>query len=112
MAQYMLSHEGWRAGLWAFAILGLAMLPAAFVGGGADRLPNGTAAVGCAFECVVVNDDEVIFDAIHVEFDCVHAPGYCEFKSGEGVFRQDSARAAVAMDEDLGGGKHLGCDQE
>ncbi len=44
LAQYFLSTDGWRAGLWAFAILGLAMLPAAFMGGGADRLPNGTAA--------------------------------------------------------------------
>ncbi|MGE0425303.1 MAG: MFS transporter [Reyranellaceae bacterium] len=44
LAQHMLSTEGWRAGLWAFAILGLAMLPAAFIGGGADRLPNGTSA--------------------------------------------------------------------
>jgi predicted MFS family arabinose efflux permease len=41
IAAYFLTHEGWRAGLWAFLILALAMLPAAFVGSRADRLPNG-----------------------------------------------------------------------
>jgi predicted MFS family arabinose efflux permease len=40
IAAHFLNHEGWRAGLWAFAILALAMLPAAFVGSRADRLPN------------------------------------------------------------------------
>jgi predicted MFS family arabinose efflux permease len=40
IAAHFLTHEGWRAGLWAFAILALAMLPAAFIGSGADRLPN------------------------------------------------------------------------
>ncbi len=40
IAAYFLTHEGWRAGLWAFLILALAMLPAAFVGSRADRLPN------------------------------------------------------------------------
>jgi predicted MFS family arabinose efflux permease len=40
IAAYFLDGEGWRAGLWAFAILALAMLPAAFVGSRADRLPN------------------------------------------------------------------------
>ncbi len=40
IAAHFLTHDGWRAGLWAFAILALAMLPAAFVGSGADRLPN------------------------------------------------------------------------
>ena len=40
IAAYLLNHDGWRAGMWAFAILALAMLPAAFIGSGADRLPN------------------------------------------------------------------------
>ena len=44
IAAYFLDHQGWRAGLWAFLILALAMLPAAFVGSRADRLPNGVAA--------------------------------------------------------------------
>jgi predicted MFS family arabinose efflux permease len=41
IAAYFVNHDGWRAGLWAFLILALAMLPAAFVGSKADRLPNG-----------------------------------------------------------------------
>ena len=41
IAAWILTHDGWRAGLWAFAILALAMLPAAWVGSRADRLPNG-----------------------------------------------------------------------
>lgn len=40
IAAYFVDGEGWRAGVWAFAILALAMLPAAFVGSRADRLPN------------------------------------------------------------------------
>jgi predicted MFS family arabinose efflux permease len=40
IAAYFVNHDGWRAGLWAFLILSLAMLPAAFVGSMADRLPN------------------------------------------------------------------------
>jgi predicted MFS family arabinose efflux permease len=40
IAAYFINHDGWRAGLWAFLILALAMLPAAFVGSQADRLPN------------------------------------------------------------------------
>jgi predicted MFS family arabinose efflux permease len=40
IAAYFLNNDGWRAGLWAFAILALAMLPAAFIGSRADRLPN------------------------------------------------------------------------
>ena len=40
IAAWFLNHEGWRAGLWAFLILALAMLPAAFIGSRADRLPN------------------------------------------------------------------------
>ncbi len=40
IAAYFVGHDGWRAGLWAFLILALAMLPAAFVGSRADRLPN------------------------------------------------------------------------
>jgi predicted MFS family arabinose efflux permease len=40
IAAYMLNHDGWRAGLWAFAILAVAMLPAAWLGSRADKLPN------------------------------------------------------------------------
>jgi predicted MFS family arabinose efflux permease len=40
IAAYFVNHDGWRAGLWAFLILALAMLPAAFVGSKADKLPN------------------------------------------------------------------------
>lgn len=40
IAAYMLNHDGWRAGLWAFAILAVAMLPAAWIGSRADKLPN------------------------------------------------------------------------
>jgi len=41
IAAYVLNHDSWRAGLWVFVIIAIAMLPAAFVGSGADRLPNG-----------------------------------------------------------------------
>ncbi|WP_422000030.1 MFS transporter [Reyranella sp.] len=41
IAAYLLGSEGWRAGLWAFAVLAVAMLPAAWLGSRADRLPNG-----------------------------------------------------------------------
>ncbi|MBL8675262.1 MAG: MFS transporter, partial [Rhodospirillales bacterium] len=41
LAAYIIDVDGWRAGLWAFAILALAMLPAAWMGGRADRLPTG-----------------------------------------------------------------------
>ena len=41
LAAYIISGEGWRAALWAFVILGLAMIPAAFLGSKADKLPNG-----------------------------------------------------------------------
>lgn len=44
IAAYFLNHDGWRAGLWAFAILALAMLPAAWIGSRADKLPNSVAA--------------------------------------------------------------------
>ena len=44
IAAYMLNHDGWRAGLWAFAILAVAMLPAAWLGSRADKLPNSVAA--------------------------------------------------------------------
>jgi len=44
IAAYFLTHDGWRAGLWAFLVLALAMLPAAWVGSRADRLPNSGAA--------------------------------------------------------------------
>jgi predicted MFS family arabinose efflux permease len=40
IAAYLLNHDGWRAGLCAFAILAIAMLPAAWIGSRADRLPN------------------------------------------------------------------------
>jgi predicted MFS family arabinose efflux permease len=40
IAAYLLNHDGWRAGLWAFAILAVAMLPAAWIGSCADKLPN------------------------------------------------------------------------
>ena len=40
IAAYLLNHDGWRAGLWAFAILAVAMLPAAWIGSRADKLPN------------------------------------------------------------------------
>ncbi|SEP45751.1 Predicted arabinose efflux permease, MFS family [Rhodospirillales bacterium URHD0017] len=43
IAAYMLNHDGWRAGLWAFAILAVAMLPAAWLGSRADKLPTGVA---------------------------------------------------------------------
>ncbi|CAN5919231.1 MFS transporter [soil metagenome] len=41
IAAYLLTHDGWRAGLWAFAILAIAMLPAAWIGSRSDRLPTG-----------------------------------------------------------------------
>jgi predicted MFS family arabinose efflux permease len=40
IAAYLLNHDGWRTGLWAFAILALTMLPAAWLGSRADKLPN------------------------------------------------------------------------
>jgi len=40
IAAHFLNTDGWRAGLWAFVVISLAMLPAAFVGSQADRLPN------------------------------------------------------------------------
>lgn len=43
IAAYMLNHDGWRAGLWAFSILAVAMLPAAWLGSRADKLPNSVA---------------------------------------------------------------------
>lgn len=43
VAAFVLKADGWRAGLWVFAIIAIAMLPAAFVASGADRLPNGRA---------------------------------------------------------------------
>jgi predicted MFS family arabinose efflux permease len=41
IAAYLLNHDSWRTAVWAFAILALAMLPAAWVGSRADKLPNG-----------------------------------------------------------------------
>ena len=40
IAAYLLNTDGWRAAVWAFVILALAMLPAAWVGSRADKLPN------------------------------------------------------------------------
>lgn len=40
IAAHFLTHDGWRAGLWALVIVAVAMLPAAFIGSRADRLPN------------------------------------------------------------------------
>ena len=40
IAAYLLNHDGWRTAVWAFAILALAMLPAAFIGSRSDKLPN------------------------------------------------------------------------
>ena len=42
-AAYVLNHGGWRTGLWMFVIIAAVMLPAAFIGSGADRLPNSRA---------------------------------------------------------------------
>lgn len=41
LAYFMMDAGGWRAGLWAFVIVALAMVPAAWIGSRADRLPNG-----------------------------------------------------------------------
>jgi predicted MFS family arabinose efflux permease len=38
--QAMLAHEPWQMGAWFFVLLGLAMLPAAFLAGGADSIPG------------------------------------------------------------------------
>jgi predicted MFS family arabinose efflux permease len=40
LGQLVIGQGGWRAGLVAFVVIALLMLPAAFVGGRADRLPN------------------------------------------------------------------------
>jgi predicted MFS family arabinose efflux permease len=40
LAAYLLTTDGWRAAVWAFAILALAMIPAAIIGSRADKLPN------------------------------------------------------------------------
>ena len=37
VAAYILKEDGWRAGLWVFVIIAIAMLPAAFVGSAAER---------------------------------------------------------------------------
>lgn len=44
IAAYMLNYDGWRAGLWAFAVLAVAMLPAAWIGSRSDKLPNSVGA--------------------------------------------------------------------
>ena len=41
IAAYLLNHDSWRTAVWAFAILAVAMLPAAWIGSRADKLPNG-----------------------------------------------------------------------
>jgi predicted MFS family arabinose efflux permease len=43
MADFLIKADGWRTGLFAFVALGVVMIPAAIVGGGADKLPNSTA---------------------------------------------------------------------
>jgi predicted MFS family arabinose efflux permease len=43
LGQLVITHGGWRAGLVAFVIVALLMLPAAFIGGRAERLPNTSA---------------------------------------------------------------------
>ena len=43
LGQVVIQHGGWRAGLIAFTIIALLMLPAAFVGGRASNLPNASA---------------------------------------------------------------------
>jgi predicted MFS family arabinose efflux permease len=40
ISAYLLDHGGWRAGVWALAILAIAMLPAAWIASRADQLPN------------------------------------------------------------------------
>jgi len=42
VAAELIKIDGWRTGLLFFAIIGVAMLPAAFLGSSADRLPNST----------------------------------------------------------------------
>jgi predicted MFS family arabinose efflux permease len=44
ISAYLLDHGGWRAGVWALAILAVAMLPAAWIASRADQLPNGVPA--------------------------------------------------------------------
>src|SRR5262245_53042995 len=42
IAARLIETDGWRSGLIFFAVLGISMLPAAFLGSQADRLPNST----------------------------------------------------------------------
>ena len=63
IAAYMLNHDGWRAGLWAFAILAVAMLPAAWIGSRADKLPNS----------LVADRDLSLMGALH---EARRHPGY------------------------------------
>jgi predicted MFS family arabinose efflux permease len=44
LGQMVIQNGGWRAGMVAFAITAVFMLPAAFIGGRADRLPNAASA--------------------------------------------------------------------
>ncbi|KAB2914115.1 MAG: MFS transporter [Hyphomicrobiaceae bacterium] len=44
IGQAVMQAGGWRVALWAFFVLSLLMLPAAFLAGKAGRLPNSTAA--------------------------------------------------------------------
>jgi predicted MFS family arabinose efflux permease len=43
LGQLVINAGGWRAGLIAFVVVALLMLPAAFIGGRAGRLPNSSA---------------------------------------------------------------------
>lgn len=40
IAAYLLNADGWRTAAWSFVIIALAMLPAAWIGSRADKLPN------------------------------------------------------------------------
>lgn len=48
LGQWLNDGWGWRAGVWGFAVLALAMLPAAWVAGRADRVPLPPPAAGSA----------------------------------------------------------------
>ena len=41
IAAYLLNHDSWRTAIWAFVILAITMLPAAWIGSRADALPYG-----------------------------------------------------------------------
>ncbi|MGZ5865161.1 MAG: MFS transporter, partial [Xanthobacteraceae bacterium] len=50
--QALLAVEPWRFGLLFFVLLAVAMLPAAFLAGGADRIPGHTASAGSFREVI------------------------------------------------------------